>query len=129
MGECSPFATSTTLRTLLGMPTADRYRWIAARLETDLGSVIALLRPIAVTFDPSPFDGGGGQLERTVNTTLAVAESNVVEVATELRHQIDEANRRAEICERYSAAVRDFRRLNDPSKTIPRPPASWADVG
>jgi hypothetical protein len=114
---------------VLCVPTAYQYRIIAGQLEHVRGSVLSLLHPIVVASSASTFDGAGGRLEQTVNTTIAVTASNVVEIATELQHQVDEALRRASVCERYATAVREFRRLGDLSQQFPRRPASWADHG
>ena len=118
-----------TTRTLLRVPTANDYRSIARQLAGARDLVLSLLRPIAIFAETSPLRGGGGHLERTVDTTIAVANSNIAEIAAELRRQIDEATRRVAVCERYAAAVREYRRLDDRAKTFPRRPASWADHG
>ena len=114
---------------MLDVPTAHQYRTIAAQLEHVRGSVLSLLRPVVVASDTSAFGGNGGRLEHTVNTTIAVTATNVVEIATELQRQVDEALRRASVCDRYANAVREYRRLGDLSIQFPRRPASWADHG
>ena len=111
------------------MPTAREYRSIATRLEISRDQVLGLLRPIAASIHDSPFDGAGGRLERTVDTTLAVSSANVTETVAELQRQIAEARRRAAVCERYAAAVRSYRRSSDPLTPFPRRPANWAEHG
>ena len=114
---------------MLHVPTAHQYRTTAVQLERVRGSVLSLLRPIVAASDTSAFGGSGGRLEQAVNTTIAVTAMNVVEIAAELQRQVDEALRRASVCERYATAVREYRRLGDLSTRFPRRPASWADHG
>ena len=87
------------------------------------------MQPVLASLEPSPFEGDGGQLRRTVAATLAVSAANVAEIASELQRQIDEALRRAQVCERYTAAVRRYRRSTDPDRSFPVRPAPWADHG
>jgi hypothetical protein len=111
------------------VPTANEYRVIKARLQRSLATVTTLLRPVVLTPETTPFDEPGGELERTVDTALTVTGHNLAEIAAELKIQIDEAVRRAAVCERYSAAVSEYRRSNDPAKRFPVRPASWAEHG
>lgn len=88
-----------------------------------------VLQPVAAAMDPSPFEQGGGQLERSVTATLAISSANVAGALAELQVQIDEAVRRAQVCDAYTAAVRSYRRSNDPDRRYPSRPAEWGDHG
>lgn len=88
-----------------------------------------VLQPVAAAMEPSPFEHGGEKLERSVAATLAISSANVAGALTELQVQIDEAIRRAQVCDAYTAAVRKYRRSDDPDRRYPARPAEWADHG
>jgi hypothetical protein len=111
------------------VPTAHEYRVISVRLKRSLVAVTTLLRPVVLTPETTPFRERGGDLERTVETALTVTGRNLAEIAAELHLQIGEALRRAAVCDRYSAAVSEYRRSNGPAKRFPVRPASWAEHG
>ena len=92
------------------------------------GEVASLLRPIAARIDPRPFEAGV-DLARTVDTTIAVTSANVAALAAEIQQQIDEATRRAMICDGYARALSEYHRSDDPRRPYPQRPASWADHG
>ncbi len=92
------------------------------------GRVASLLRPIAATIEPRPFETGV-DLARTVDTTIAVTSANVAALTAEIQRQIDEATRRAAVCDGYAFAVREYHRSDDPGRSYPQRPATWADHG
>ena len=127
-GETSPFPVGAAMRTFVLVPTASDYRSISSRLTVIRGQVASLLRPVVARIEPRPFDSGV-DLARTVDTTMAVTSANVTALAAEIQRQIDEATRRAAVCDGYALAVREYHRSDDPGRPYPQRPATWADHG
>ena len=111
------------------MPTANDYRRVAVRLRSARDNTATLLQPVLAAMERSPFERGGGNLQRAVGATIAVSIANVAEILTELQLQIDEAVRRAQVCDGYARAVRSYWHSDDPDRRYPPRPAAWADHG
>jgi len=111
------------------VPTASQYRTIAAQLVDVRESTSLLGRVILDQADLTPFDTGGDGIERTVRTAMAATVVNLERAGAELQVQIDEARRRAAVCEWYSSAVHHYHRSDDPDRVYPTRPASWAEHG
>ena len=111
------------------MPTANDYRRVAVRLRIARAATTTLLQPVLAAMERSPFEQGGGNLQRAVGATIAVSTANAADILTELQVQIDEAVRRAQVCDGYAAAVRSYWHSDDPDRRFPPRPAAWVDHG
>lgn len=124
-----PISARPGLAYVASVPTASDYRRIAVRLLNARDVTTTMLQPVMTSLERRPFEGGGGQLERTVSTAVAVSTTNVADILAELQLQIGEAQGRALVCDGYEAAVRRYRRSTDPDRRYPSRPAAWVDHG
>lgn len=108
------------------VPTGSDYRSTASRLTTVRDDLAALLRPVIAAAEGVVL---GGPHRVAVTTTVDVSTVNVLTALRRLQEQIDEATRRAGVCDRYTAQLRAYRASDDPSARPPTRPASWADAG
>lgn len=82
------------------------------------------MRPVTVGAGRAVMAGPVG---RAVATAVDVASANVSLAATQLQDQIDEAHRRADVCDAYSRAVRAYARSDAVGRRWPARPASWVE--
>lgn len=108
------------------VPTATEFHAAATSLSAVRDGLAGVLGPVSSAASDLRLDA---PLRSTVEAAFAVSSSNVLAGITALQSQIDEALRRAAVCDEYSRAIRAFDRSNDPNGRHPSRPAWWVEHG
>lgn len=108
------------------MPTAAEYRSIASGLGSARDDLAGSLRPVA---DGATAEVLAGPERIPLELAVEVSARNLSTVLAGLQVQIDEAHRRAGVCDGYAAAMRRYRQSDDPNAAPPPRPAWWVSDG
>lgn len=108
------------------MTTAREFRAAAAALAQVRDELGVLAQPVAVSAGDVVH---GGPLERLLASAVEQSAHDVRTAIHQLELDVDEAHRRASVCDDYSRAVRDATRRPDAERRWPARPADWVEYG
>ena len=109
---------------LADMTTASEYRRAASVLTGTREMLARITRPLDASANGVVL---AGPARTPIMTAIDVTAANVASALAQLQAEIDEARRRAAVCDAYSRAVRDHLRSNDPDARWPRRSAGWVE--